>query len=56
MPELENFSFTVVVTAPTLDDAKTVMAERLNHDEDYGFEYVILYVETKELESDVNPD
>lgn len=35
------YHFTVVVTTGTEDEAKQVMGERLGHDEDYGFEYVV---------------
>ena len=36
-----NFEFKVVVTAGSREEAEQVMAERINHDEDYGFEYMI---------------
>lgn len=35
------FTFTVLVKAPTLEQAKQVMAERINHDEDLGFPYTV---------------
>jgi hypothetical protein len=41
MPQ-EYHSFEVTVRAATFDEAMRVMAERLGHDEDYGFEYQIV--------------
>ena len=38
MPE---FEFTITVEAETSTQAAQVVAERINHDEDYGFEYRI---------------
>jgi len=35
------FEFKVSVTAETREQAEQVMAERINHDEDYGFDYQI---------------
>lgn len=40
-----NFKFTVTVTADTAREAEQVMAERLGHDEDYGFDYELGYSE-----------
>ena len=37
------FEFTVYVTCATLTEARQVMAERIMHDEDYGFPYTIDY-------------
>jgi hypothetical protein len=34
-----SFVFTVRVDAPTVEQARRVLDERLGHDEDYGFEY-----------------
>lgn len=36
-----NFTYTVVVEAETSEQADMVMAERIYHDEDYGFHYTI---------------
>lgn len=36
-----NYEFKVVVTAGSREEAEQVMAERINHDEDYGFDYMI---------------
>ena len=33
--------FIVTVEGCTLDEANTVMAERLSYDEDYGFDYTV---------------
>ena len=35
------WEFRVVVEASSADEANQVMAERIHHDEDYGFEYRI---------------
>jgi hypothetical protein len=35
------YRFVIAVEAETLDQAKRVVAERLDHDEDYGFPYQI---------------
>lgn len=35
------FTFQVTIEADTLEEAKQVMAERIDYDEDYGFEYRI---------------
>lgn len=34
-------TFLVTVTAASREEAVQVMAERLNHDEDYGFDYSV---------------
>ena len=39
----ETFVYTVRVTADTDEQADQVMAERLGYDEDYGFDYEIVY-------------
>ena len=36
-----DFQYTVVVTTDTQEHADQVMAERVEHDEDYGFDYTI---------------
>lgn len=36
---MSSFTFTVTITTDTAAHARTVMAERLAHDEDYGFDY-----------------
>jgi hypothetical protein len=38
---MTTFSFTVTVECDTIDEARTVMAERIDPDEDYGFVYTI---------------
>lgn len=38
---MSDFRYTVTVDAATQDEADTVMAERLAHDEDYGFDYTV---------------
>lgn len=40
---MSDFTYTVTVTAETIEQAEQVMAERLSHDEDYGFTYFIEY-------------
>lgn len=37
--KLPLFVITAVVRAPSLEEAETVACERLDYDEDYGFEY-----------------
>lgn len=37
------FEYVVHVEAATRDQADQVMAERLTHDEDYGFPYTVSY-------------
>ena len=39
--ELKEFSFIVTVEAASVDEAVQVMSERINHDEEYGFDYTI---------------
>jgi hypothetical protein len=36
-----DYTFTVTVRCATLDQARQVMAERIGHDEDYGFPYEV---------------
>lgn len=36
---MNEFVYTVVVSAENQEEANQVMRERLDHDEDYGFEY-----------------
>lgn len=36
-----DFHFTVIVTAETREQAEQVLRERIEHDEDYGFDYSI---------------
>ncbi len=43
---LQGFTFNVVVQARSRQQAVRVMAERANHDEDYGFEYHISWERT----------
>lgn len=38
-----NYTFAVTVKADTAEHAATVMRERINVDEDYGFEYRVEY-------------
>lgn len=45
MSETGTFRFTVIVSTQTAEQAQQVMAERLGHDEDYGFTYNIDYTE-----------
>jgi hypothetical protein len=35
------FQFSVCIAADSLEEAEVVLCERLNHDEDYGFDYEI---------------
>lgn len=42
------YLYTVEVEAETEEEAETVMAERLNYEEDYGFEYTITKWDTQE--------
>lgn len=37
------FSYVVSVACDTVEQADMVMAERLSHDEDYGFSYTVVY-------------
>ena len=37
------YAFTVTVACDTAEQASDVLAERLDHDEDYGFPYTITY-------------
>lgn len=37
----KDYTFTITVTTDTIDHANQVIAERLGHDEDYGFDYTI---------------
>jgi hypothetical protein len=46
-------TFLVTVTAASREEAVQVMAERLNHDEDYGFDYSVGFEATGRT---VNPD
>jgi len=39
MPELRAYRYIVTVEASSREEAERVLAERLSHDEDYGFEY-----------------
>ena len=40
---MNNYWIAVCVTAETQDQAIHVIAERLEHDEDYGFPYRVTY-------------
>jgi hypothetical protein len=40
---MTDFVSTVTITADTAAQAATVLAERLHHDEDYGFEYRVTF-------------
>jgi hypothetical protein len=40
-----NFTFVVTISTSSQEQAERVMAERIDHDEDYGFEYTIAYVQ-----------
>jgi hypothetical protein len=40
---MPNWHYVVTVTADTESEADQVMAERLDHDEDYGFVYQLNY-------------
>ena len=39
---MPTFTYTVRVESETVEQADQVMAERLDHDEDYGFDYTLL--------------
>jgi len=39
--DMPKFEFVVVIRCPTQEQAEQVMAERINHDEEYGFDYEI---------------
>jgi hypothetical protein len=38
---MNTYTYSVTLYAPSADEAEQVMAERLGHDEDYGFDYEI---------------
>lgn len=38
---MADYVYAVTVTADSPEEAAQVMAERLNHDEDYGFDYTV---------------
>lgn len=38
---MQDFTFTVTITAATSEQAAIVIAERIYHEEDYGFPYQI---------------
>lgn len=38
---MKDFRYIVTVTCATGEEADTVLAERLSHDEDYGFDYTV---------------
>ena len=40
---MKTYTYTVTVTCDTAKQARRVMAERLSHDEDYGFDYQVDY-------------
>ena len=40
---MNEFVYTVVVSAENQEEANQVMRERLDHDEDYGFNYLTEY-------------
>lgn len=42
---MPDFTLTVTIECDTIEQAQQVAAERLGHDEDYGFEYTIGYGE-----------
>lgn len=44
---MNTYTFSVDVVASSLEEAYEVMAERLNHDEDYGFEYEVGWMHTQ---------
>lgn len=39
---MNEYTFLVTLSAPTEEQAKRVITERLEHDEDYGFDYLII--------------
>lgn len=41
---MKDFTFAVVITADTREQAEQVMQERILFDEDYGFPYTIAYM------------
>lgn len=43
--------FIVTVRCDTPEQAGIVMAERLGHDEDYGFDYTVVHEDAPEVES-----
>lgn len=51
--KLERFIFSVTVDAPTFEQARQVMIERVHHCENYGFPYVIDFFD--EAETFANP-
>lgn len=53
---MEPFEFTVTVRARNLPDAVSVMRERLDPDEDYGFEYQIEWMTSVEDALELKPD
>lgn len=42
---MKTFAFSVEVEADDLEQAWQVMAERINHEEDYGFAYTVAVVD-----------
>ena len=40
-PKMSTYTFAVTVETETAEQAARVMTERINHDEDYGFSYLI---------------
>ena len=53
--ETSEFVYTVVVSADNKEQAEKVMRERLDHDEDYGFNYT-LNVISKKLKKPLDND
>ena len=49
---MPDFTFTLTITCETLEQAQQVTQERLAHDEDYGFDYMLGYEPTDEHEGD----
>lgn len=51
-----DFQFLVTVTAESMDEAERVMCERIEPDEDYGFEYVISWGAQPEATAPIESD
>jgi hypothetical protein len=45
---MSNFIYTVTVACASQAEADQVMAERMAHDEDYGFDYTVWFEREKE--------
>ncbi len=46
----QRFHYMVAVEADTLEQADLVIAERLDHEEEYGFNYLIWSMSDEEIE------